>query len=81
MGGAVERKPRRGAFEASAPEPSEDLAVALECEATPEDWVVCCLTEVARDGTLLAGSVDAHVELDQLGWPADESGSELPVER
>jgi DNA-binding HxlR family transcriptional regulator len=36
---------------------------------------------VARDGTLLAGSVDAHVELDQLGWPADESGSELPVER
>lgn len=63
------------------PKPSEDLAVALECEATPEDWVVCCLTEVARDGTLLAGSVDAHVELDQLGWPADESGSELPVER
>jgi hypothetical protein len=63
------------------PKPSEDLAVALECEATPEDRVVCCLTDVARDGTVLAGPVDAHVELELLGWPADESGSELPVER
>jgi hypothetical protein len=39
------------------------------------------LTDVARDGTVLARPVDAHVELDLLGWPADESGSELPVER
>jgi hypothetical protein len=39
------------------------------------------LADVARDGTVLAGPVDAHFELDLLGRPADEGGSELAVQR
>jgi len=61
-------------------EPSQDFAITLQLQSTPEDGVLARLACVAVDRLTLSGPVDFDREMNRIGCSPDEFDGELSGE-